>query len=390
MYDTAIIGGGAAGLAAAIFAAERGKSAILLERLPRVGKKILATGNGRCNISNRHIAPERYHGKHKGFSKYALSLFSASDTEAFFARIGLPLIEGENGKLYPQSLQAASVLDLLRLAAKKCGAIERTDAEVTKITPYGTYFDVLLADKTVIKAKTVICAAGGKAAPSMGTDGTAYKLLTDLGHTLVRPFPSLVQIKTAAPMRALKGTKHQGSATIYLGTKPMRTETGEILFTDYGVSGPPIFNLSRIASQHAGEKDVTLSINFFPSLSEKELSEMIHARRALCPHLTGESFLYGLLQKNIGREVIKRAKSDADIVQLLHDFRLSVLGVMPWANAQVTAGGIDTADVCPETMESYLVPGLYLCGEILDVDGDCGGFNLQWAWSSAHRAAQEI
>ena len=301
MYDTAIIGGGAAGLSAAIFAAARGKSVILLERLQRVGKKLLATGNGRCNISNRHIAPERYHGKHTGFIKYALDAFSAQDTEAFFARIGLPLSEGECGKLYPQSLQASSVLDLLRLAANHSGVVERVDCMIKKITPKGTYFELTAADDTIIKSKTVICAAGGKAAPSMGTDGSAYALLTSLGHSLVRPFPSLVQIKTATPMRALKGTKHQGAATIYLGNKAIKTEMGEILFTDYGLSGPPIFNLSRIASLHAGEKDVSISLNFFPSLSEADLRDMLCLRRTTCPHLTGESFLYGLLQKNIGQ-----------------------------------------------------------------------------------------
>lgn len=391
MYDTAIIGGGAAGLAAAIMAARRGKSVLLLERLPRVGKKILSTGNGRCNITNANVLPENYHGKYATFSKEALALFPVSKTVSFFASLGLPLWKGESGKLYPKSLQASSVLDLMRIELARLGVSETVDTFITSLAKKGEGFLLKSEDGRTFSSKTVICAFGGKAAPSMGTDGAGYSLLTKMGHTLIKPLPSLCQLKTENPMRALKGVKHEGEATIYIDGKEMRTTEGEILFTDYGISGPPIFNLSRMASEgiSAGRK-VTVSLNLLPDLTEEAVFSMLRKRRKELPHLEGESFLYGMLPKLLGRELLKRSKNDRELAYLLHKFPLTVSGVMPWANAQVTAGGIDTKDVNPKTMESKLCPGLYLIGELLDVDGDCGGYNLQWAWSSAYMAANAI
>ncbi|MBQ7035872.1 MAG: NAD(P)/FAD-dependent oxidoreductase [Clostridia bacterium] len=391
MYDTAIIGGGASGLAAAIMAARRGKSVLLLERLPRVGKKILSTGNGRCNITNAQISPENYHGTDASFSKEALSKFPVSETMAFFASLGLPLWEGENGKLYPKSLQATSVLDLMRLELTRLGVAETVDTNIVSLSKKGDGFLLKSEDGRSFSSKNVICAFGGKAAPSMGTDGAGYSLLTKMGHKLIKPLPSLCQLKTENPMRALKGVKHEGEAAIYIDGKAVRTTKGEILFTDYGISGPPVFNLSRMASEgiSTGRK-VTVSLNLMPEYTEDGIFAMLRKRRQALPHLDGESFLYGMLPKLLGREVLKRAKNDRELAYLLHSFPLTVSGVMPWANAQVTAGGIDTKDVNPQTMESRLVPGLYLIGELLDVDGDCGGYNLQWAWSSAYMAANAI
>jgi len=391
MYDTAIIGGGAAGLAATIFLARQGKSVFLCERLPRVGKKILSTGNGRCNISNRNIALENYHGTDSSFAMHALGAFSVGNTTDFFESIGLSLTEGENGKLYPQSLQATSVLDLMRMEIARLGVSETVDCFIKKLEKKNGAFHLKSEDGRSYSAKTVLCATGGKAAPSMGTDGSGYSLLTHFGHTLIKPLPSLVQLKTEKPMRALKGVKHVGEAVLYIEGKEKRRTFGEILFTDYGISGPPIFNLSRFASDAvASGKKVAVTLNLFPHLSEEALFLFLQKRRRDLPHLTGESFLYGLLPKLLGREILKIAKNDRDTARLLHALPLSVTGVMPWANAQITAGGIATKDVNPKTMESRLVSGLYLCGEVLDIDGDCGGYNLQWAWSSAYVAAQNI
>ncbi len=391
MYDTAIIGGGSAGLAAAIFAARRGKSVLLLERLPRVGKKILSTGNGRCNIANAHVLPENYHGMDAFFVKEALAAFPVSATVEFFASIGLPLTEGEHARLYPQSLQASAVLDLMRLELARLGVSETVDCFVTSLSKKGEIFQLVSDDGRRFSSKTVICATGGKAAPSMGSDGNGYDLVKPFGHSVVRPLPSLVQLKTERPMRALKGVKHEGEATIYIDGKEMRTTVGEILFTDYGVSGPPIFNLSRFASEGlANGQKVTVSLNLLPALSEDAVFAMLRERRKELPHLEGESFLYGILPKLLGRELMRLAKNDRELADYLHHLPLPVVGVMPWANAQVTAGGIATKDVNPKTMESKLMKGLYMIGEMLDIDGDCGGFNLQWAWSSAFSAAQSI
>jgi len=391
MYDTAIIGGGASGLFSAINAARRGKLVLLCERLPRVGKKILSTGNGRCNISNNFVSIERYHGTMPRFASSALSVFSLEDTVAFFESIGLPFCEGENGKLYPQSLQASSVLDLLRLELARLGVEETVNCFINGIKKKGDCFRLSAEDGRSFSAKTVILAAGGKAAPAMGTDGNAYTLATDLGHTLVKPLPSLCQLKTQPPMRALKGVKHQGEATIYVDGKAKQKERGELLFTDYGISGPPIFNLSRIASKAIAEnRKVSLSLNLFPIFSEETLYIKLVERRHTLPHLIDESFLFGIMPKLLAKEVLRLSKNDRQLAHLLTNFPLSVSGVMPWANAQVTAGGIATKDINPKTLESNLVPGLFFCGEILDIDGDCGGFNLQWAWSSGYVAAQNI
>lgn len=391
MYNAAIIGGGAAGLAAAIFLARRGESVLLCERLPRVGKKILSTGNGRCNISNVHIRPENYHGQDAAFAESALSAFSVADTKDFFGGLGLPLIEGENGKLYPQSLQAGSVLDLMRLELSRLGVAETVDCFITSLIKKDGVFHLKSEDGRRFSAKTVLVATGGRAAPSMGTDGAGYALLEKFGHTLIKPLPSLVQLKVEKPMRALKGVKHKGAASIFVAGKKMRETEGELLFTDYGISGPPIFNLSRFASEGVARgKRVEVTLNLFPTLSEEEVFKMLRERRAALPHLTGESFLYGLLPKLLGREIVKLSQNDKDMAHLLHALPQTVTGVMPFAAAQVTAGGISTAEVDAKTMESRLVPGLFLAGEVLDIDGDCGGFNLQWAWSSAFVAAQNL
>ncbi len=391
MYDTATVGGGAAGLFSAITAARRGKSVLLCERLPRVGKKILSTGNGRCNISNMHISTERYHGTTPLFAASALSSFPLSATVDFFESIGLTLCEGEDGKLYPQSLQASAVLDLLRAELARLKVSETVDCLVTDLKKNGDCFQLSTADGRRFSAKTVILATGGKAAPAMGTDGNGYALASSFGHMLIKPLPALVQLKTQPPRRALKGVKHLGETTIYIDGKSKRTESGEILFTDYGISGPPIFNLSRIASEGtANRSKVTLTVNLFPGKTEHELFSFLTERRRSLPHLTGENFLCGLLPKQLAKEVLKTAKDDLELAHLLTSFPHTVTGVMPWANAQVTAGGIATKDVNPKTMESRLVSGLYFCGEILDIDGDCGGFNLQWAWSSAYTAGQNV
>ncbi len=391
MYDTAIVGGGAAGLVSAVFLAREGKRVLLCERLPRVGKKILSTGNGRCNISNRYISEENYHGQTPRFALSALSAFPVKETENFWESIGISLVEGEDGRLYPKSLQATSVLDLLRLELARLGVSETVDCFITGLKKKGDVFHLTSEDGRQFSAKTVICATGGKAAPSMGTDGSGYALLRNFGHTLIKPIPSLVQLKTEKPMRALKGVKHIGAATIFVDGKEKRTTMGELLFTDYGVSGPPIFNLSRFASAGVAKgQKVTLTLNFFPEYSPEALFNLLKKRRRELPHLTGEAFLYGLMPKLLCREITKQALDDRALARLLHSFPLSVSGVMPWANAQVTAGGMDTSEVSPETMESRLVSGLYLCGEVLDIDGDCGGYNLQWAWSSAYVASRHI
>jgi len=385
--DIGIIGGGASAMAASIEAAKKGCSVIVLERLNRVGKKLLSTGNGRCNITNENLDIANFYGNSPLFADFALNKFGLRSTISFFSDIGIEFVTLSDGKMYPKSLQASSVLDLLRIEMSRLGVIEVTDFFVTSIIPQNDHFIIEsdLGDK--VKCKKVIVAAGGCAAPAFGTDGSAYSLLVKTGHRLVDTYPSLVQLKCKNPLRSLKGVKQDGQASVYVDNKLWGVSGGEILFTEYGISGPPIFNISRVSKQIAEGKAFSVSINFFPELTLDDVRFMINKRAQKLPHLYNENFLNGIINKRIGLEIMKRAKNTEQVAKFLCDFRLEISGTMNWANAQVTAGGINTDDFNDETMESKLVPGLYAAGEILDIVGDCGGFNLQWAWSSGRLAA---
>ena len=410
--DIAVIGGGAAGLMAALHAAREGaESVLILERHARVGKKLLATGNGRCNLTNLRAAPAFYHGKNPDFCRPALREFPPEWTTAFFDGIGVFCKEEEDGKIYPYSDQAASVLDCLRTAAAESGRVsERCEFEVKSFRPEGGGFRIF-GDGDEVTARRVILSTGGKVAPNLCSDGSGYRLLEALGHHTTALFPALVQIRTDNRVtRALKGIKVNGSASLLLDGREIQREEGEILFAEYGLSGPPIFSLSRRASEY-GEtgrvdnvpaRSAEISLNLFPNHAPEQLERLLMKRQKSRPGIPLDQFFTGMLQKRIGQELLKSlgfapltrpssALSEEEIKGLAHclsDWRFEVRGAHSFQNAQVTAGGIRTDEAEPETMASILVRGLYLCGEVLDIDGDCGGFNLQWAWSSGALAGR--
>lgn len=392
--DIAIVGGGASAMAAAVTAARLGCSVTVLERLDRVCKKLLQTGNGRCNITNKNISIKNFHGKNPAFAMAALKEAGFHETTDFFESIGIVLASEKDGKMFPQSFQASSVLDLLRIEMNRLGVTEVTGFFVQTIKKDGDCFKIISDKGEKAYAKKVIVAAGGMAAPHTGTDGSGYKLLTGFGHTLVKPLPSLVQLKAKNPVRGFKGVKQDGEVTIIVQGKEKRVQTGEVLFTDYGLSGPPVFNVSPIASSAiAMGKDVLIKINFLPRLDKVQAKHLLQERARTLPHLWGEDFLNGILNKRIGRHIMKISRDINDVTAHVTGFEVEVSGTMPFANAQTTSGGIDVAGFDPRTMESLLVPGLYAAGEVLDIDGDCGGYNLQWAWSSgilAGRSAGEM
>lgn len=393
-YDVIIIGGGAAGLAAAISAAERDAklSIAVLERGERVGRKIATTGNGRCNITNRDLSLDRFHGEDVGFAQYALSRYGLSYTTDFFARMGVLLKFEASGKAYPYSLQAASVTDALRFRAAALGVELLTGVTVTGIQKNLT----VVTDQGNFAAKRVIVAAGGYAAPKTGSDGAGCKLLKSLGHTATRILPAIVQLKTDNSItRALKGIKTDGVATVLVNGKSLRREEGEILFTEYGLSGPPILQLSRTAAAHLGRGKVEISLDIFPEYTRAQTEALLTARAVQLRDRTLEEFFTAMLNKRLGQTVLKTygcklstlagdltAQDIAAIARKLHDLRFEVTDTTGFANAQTTAGGIKTREFHAKTMESRLVRGLYAAGEVLDIDGDCGGYNLQWAWSS--------
>ena len=399
-----VIGGGAAGLAAAIFAARRvgGEHVLVLEKQPRVGKKLLATGNGTCNLSNIQADVSHYHGVDPSFVKSALKQFSPDDARAFFHSVGLCTVVREDGRIYPLCAQASAVLDCLRMELDRLGVGVRCDTTVTALKPDRNGVTVE-TETASIRALVVLMAAGGAASASLGGSAEVYRLLTDLGHVKTPLFPAIVQIRTDRDaVKAVKGIRVDAALTLNLDGREVAASEGEILFADYGVSGPAAMLIGRAAADWERRKKgvMMLSLDVLPTLSAKELMCDLDGRCATNPSRTLEDLLTGLLQKRLAQTILKAAgfalsatasslsSSDkARIVNTLKNWSLPVTGSAGMNATQVTAGGLETRGFDARTMASKLVPHLYAAGEVLDIDGDCGGFNLQWAWSSAYAAA---
>ncbi len=391
-----VIGGGASGMAAAWAASENPKVQVLLfERQARLGRKLLATGNGRCNLSNMYACQQGYYGSDPEFVQSAIYAFDPERTRAWFRSLGLYTVEDTMGKVYPYSDQANSVVDVLRFALEKPNVTVITGFEITKITKVGTGFTVTGGQKTY-ECDKVIVACGGLAGTKLGGSMAGYKLLAKLGHRSTRLRPSLVQLKTDwSGVVGLKGVRANCRAQILRNGEFFNQSHGELQFTEYGVSGPVIFDVSRDACYGAG--NWTCRLDFLPYESTEALFDELVRRRST--PLCADELLTGILHNRLGRVLTKEAGirgSDAiasisdealkHVCYLVKNFEISLTEPMGMENAQVTAGGVLTEDFNHYTMESLLVPGLYACGEVLDVDGACGGYNLQWAWSSGHMA----
>ncbi|HPZ71173.1 MAG TPA: NAD(P)/FAD-dependent oxidoreductase [Peptococcaceae bacterium] len=409
-----VVGGGASGMVAALAAARKGAEVTILERNVRIGKKLLATGNGRCNYTNLNADVAYYHGHHPRFVYSALASFSVAETIAFFEQLGIMHKVEEQGKVFPYSDQASSVLDVLLYELKELGIKIICDAFVQKIdvrkkpasTDQGApkRFGLVLADGRIIEGDRVIVATGGKAMPSSGSDGNGYRLAEELGHTVTPVFPGLVQLMLEGDFfPQIQGVKLVGTASLLHAGRVIREERGDILFANYGVSGPPILQLSRQAGELLQRNEPPiLKINILDRFSREELSQLLQSRFQSNPRKTVGFSLVGLINKRLIRVVLKEAgfsdlkksagnvsaRECAAIAALLTDWRFKIRGTKGWQSAQVTAGGVSTAEVNPQTMESKIVPGLYFAGEVLDIDGECGGFNLQWAWSSGFLAGE--
>ncbi len=398
METIAVIGGGASGMTAAITAAEH-HAVVLLERQNRVGRKLLSTGNGRCNLTHLGADETHYHGAPAAFVRPALTAFGPEAARDWFRSLGLLTVAEPDGKVYPYSDQAGSVLDVLRYALRRETIELRTASPATGLSRRGNGFRVE-TEAGPLDADRVIVACGGAAGGKLGGVTDGYALLEAMGHRRTKLYPSLVQLKTGtAYPRALKGVKATAALTLYKNDTVLAQNRGEVLFTEYGVSGPAVFDLSRRAVT-AGAGAV-LSLDLLPDLSDEALWDLLTARRQRSPDLPGEELLAGLLQSRLGRMVYKYAGGAAGVpmaglpdtllravAAACRRFELPVTGDLGLMNAQVTSGCIVTDDFDPETLHSRLCPGLYACGEVLDVDGDCGGYNLQWAWASGRLAGR--
>lgn len=399
-FDLIIIGGGASGLIAALQAKLSAPhlNIAVLEKADRPGKKLLATGGGRCNIANRQgDSPEHFYtakGNHPAFVRPAFAHFPVADNMAFFRYLGLLTKEEDGGKLYPLGDQAAAVLDTLRLHIAAQGIPLLTECGVTAIRPAYR----VQTTNGEFSARAVILAMGGNASPKLSTAGDFAAITAPLGHKATALYPALTQLKAADPLpKALQGIKFMGNATFFVNDEPI-TEYGEILFTAYGLSGPPILQLSRLAA-NAEQEPLKIHLDILPNYNKEEIRAEITRRTALPLKL--EDFLTGMLNKRLGQQLIKRAcgkslnepaasLSPTDIARLsalIKDLPLTVNGTTGWQNAQVMAGGLSLKAFDSQTLSSKLQPGLFACGEVLDVFGDCGGYNLSWAWSSGRLAA---
>ena len=393
----AIIGGGASGMAAALAAAENpGVQVLLLERQARVGRKLQATGNGRCNLTNLHALEGGYHGTAPDFAGEALKAFDPQATLAWFRNLGLYTVAEESGRVYPYSDQANSVVDVLRFALEKPNISLHTGFEVQKITRLEKGFALSNGEQTLFCIKLIV-ACGGIAGSKLGGTMSGYKLLSKLGHKSTRLRPSLVQLKTGwAEVTSLKGVRANCKIEILHDGKRHSQSAGEVQFTEYGISGPVVFEVSRDACSERGEWKAQL--DFLPDWTEEMLLEELLRRTRT--NLPMDELLTGIIHNRLGRVLTRSAgvrgraaaseltaEEARQVCRCVKAFEISLTEPLGMDSAQVTAGGVLTEQFDPSTMESRLVPGLYACGEVLDIDGDCGGYNLQWAWSSGRCAA---
>lgn len=401
--DLAVVGGGASGLAAAFCAAKAAqsskKSIVVLEKNARVGKKLLVTGNGRCNITNRNAGDlSHFHGDEK--ARDILNRFPPERVLEAFQNMGLLCRELDGGRMYPYSLQASSVLNTLRRGLDSCGVESVCDFPVQSVQKKKDGF-VLSSEKEKLLAKTVILAAGGAACPKSGSDGDGFALAKSLGHTVRPVFPSLVLVKTdPARVRPLKGVRCPCRAAFSVGGKQVRAATGEVQFADGALSGICIFELSRCVGEWKNLQNAEISLDLFPDYSKDALRRLFFTALNGTGPISAYELLEGFLPKAVAIELSKfvlgsashllRGRSEKDLEQLAaaaKDFRFPVRGTFSWDRAQVTAGGVPLSEL-KDRLESKKCPGLYLCGELLDVDGDCGGFNLHWAWASGVTAGE--
>ena len=391
-----IIGGGASGMAAALAAAQYPNTqVILLERQSRVGRKLGATGNGRCNLTNLHAEASAYHGENPAFAGPALERYPVEETLGWFRALGLFTVAEDSGRVYPYSDQANSVVDVLRFALEKPNIRQELGFEVEKVKKISEGFQIAGNGQT-IDVDRLIIACGGLAGTKLGGSMSGYKLLRGFGHHCTKLRPTLVQLKTGwAGVAGLKGVRANCHAAIYHDGALHRESTGEIQFTEVGLSGPVMFEISRDACQGSGEW--ICSLDFLPQWEEEALLRELLRRQETA--LPASELLTGILHNRLGRVLTQAAGispnrqiSELSKVQLqeaaaqVKSFEVSLTEPLGMDAAQVTAGGICTSEFDENTMESRLVPGLYACGEVLDIDGDCGGYNLQWAWSSGRLA----
>lgn len=405
----AVVGGGAAGMMAAVQAAYAGARVTVYERNDRVGKKILSTGNGKCNFSNEDMRAACYYGSGAGYVDGFYKQFGVAETKTFFRELGMR-IKDRNGYLYPASEQAATVLDVLRYEMERLGIEICAGCRVTGIDgPGNPGCRLTLETETAAYKKrtydAVILACGGRAAPKTGSDGTGLAMAKRLGHRIVPTVPALTALRCRETFwKQVAGVRCEARLMLYIDGNGVSSVQGELQLTDYGISGIPVFQFSRIAAYALQEgRTVTVKIDLMPDPGAADTQEAFWAQRwERQKGQSMEQFVTGTVNKKVGLLLLKlvgiretetvceiEGARRRKLEQLFYAFEVTVKGTNSFEQAQVCAGGVDFAEVT-DRLESVRRPGLFFAGEILDIDGICGGYNLQWAWSSgavAGRAA---
>lgn len=400
----AIIGGGAAGLMSAIVAARSGGDVTLYEHNSSVGKKILASGNGRCNIINTTATADDYFGIDPHFATYALKQLPFADFIEFCHSIGLLLDIKDDGRCYPLSNEAKSVLNALNSAAKNAGVKILIDTKVTKISKTENSF-LVHTDHDKMKFDKLLIATGSQAAPQLGASDDGYSFARTFGHTIIPTYPSLVQLHLNSKIHhKMAGVKTFAEVTLFVNNKEVEKVQGDILFASYGISGLAILDISQKASLALlNQHKVMLNINLLPRFNAQQLSDLLHQLIAAVPNHTLETLLGGLVPAKTVAHLCEAAvvnplkavftltpKEINKLLELIANWKFEVIGTHGFKHAEVSGGGIATKDVNHKTMESKLVKGLYFAGEVLDIVGRRGGYNFNFAWASGMIAGKEM
>lgn len=395
-----IIGGGCAGCFAAVTAAESGAKVTVIEKNPSLGKKILSTGNGRCNYCHDKVTfADLFRPEGDEFLSEVMSIFSPENVLDRFRDLGITPVN-KDGYIYPYSEQARAVSNVLKRAVAECGIEVISGTEATDIVRTDSGFKVICEGREIL-CDSVIITTGGKAAPGTGSDGKGFDICRSLGHKIIPPVPALTYlIIKDHPYKKAAGTRLSAKVSAEVSGKILSSDTGQIQITKNGISGIPAFNISRFASRGLYNKEqVRMHIRLVPDLSDEQLKEEI-VRRFDRTGTTPYEALIGLFPDTFADSLLKNAGIDPDripdngrktadrLYRYISDIALEVCGTGDFSDAQVTSGGICLDEIYPSTMESRIVPGLYLAGEILDIDGKCGGYNLYFSWASGYIAGK--